>query len=112
MLKYYTVNGLEKLKKAINLYEWENAKPQTKNINENSIIHLCTGVVAHAGKVETVIVSFKISDLSIVKEVSSKDYNKSEMIIFHSINEAIDFLKKMDRNIFLPNKEMRVDMYD
>lgn len=110
-MNYYKEINQGNILKAINVYEFRNAKKQTNSISKNSVINLASGIVVIDGIAQSISVDLKLNDLKIVKESTCKKCCKSEVIRFENETNLIMFLLEMDKDYILNGNNIRVGRY-
>lgn len=111
MLTYHTEESLQDIRNAIAAYENRNARKSTKNIEEETVVNLASGIVVVNGKVESVTVDLNLYDLTLSKNIVCKQFKKSEIIIFEKIIHLVIFLCMASKEQLLIDDGLRVDVY-
>ncbi|MDW4023700.1 hypothetical protein QI305_12290 [Staphylococcus saprophyticus] len=111
MLTYHTEESLQDIRNAIAAYENRNARKPTKNIEEETVVNLASGIVVVNGKVESVTVDLNLYDLTLSKNIVCKQFKKSEIIIFEKIIHLVIFLCMASKEQLLIGDGLRVDVY-
>lgn len=111
MIAYHTKKDLKDIQNAINAYEVRSNKMITKNLKDDSVINLASGIVVIDDVVQSISVNLKLYDLTIVKEVACEQYHKCEIIIFEKVSQLIMFLCKSCKSQLLGSVDLRFDKY-
>lgn len=111
MLTYHTKKGLEEICNAINAYEIRSTKKTTKNIKDDTVVNLASGIVVNEGIVKSITVKLNLYSLTIERVTRCKQFNTAEIIIFEREKQLILFLCKTCKEQLLCDTDFGVDYY-